>query len=277
MLNQFDFFPKLHDELKVKTLSGGAVSIVSGLCILVLLFSELIRFISVQKTEHVCVDTTRDQELHINFDITMHRLPCTLVSIDARDTFGDHQTNVLHHVHKHRIDLDGKPIGDAPVKVQMKQTMHTDDLKALATRNKDPEEVKEKKKEIDEKEKDKCLSCYGASTQPGQCCNTCVELRSAYTARGWSLNSLKDTTQCKDQPLTPRFEQLENHEGCRLTGYLNVSKVAGNFHISPGKTHEVNSVHVYDLGAFRDGQFNISHDIHTLSFGDHYPVGRISE
>ena len=80
----FDFFPKLQDEVRVKTFSGGAgmrsrgrfcalaadsdgmvararilVSIVSGLCIVVLFFSELAQFVSIVKTEHVLVDTSR--------------------------------------------------------------------------------------------------------------------------------------------------------------------------------------------------------------------------
>ncbi|GAB5364157.1 hypothetical protein AAMO2058_000944700 [Amorphochlora amoebiformis] len=270
MLTEFDFFPKLHEDIKVKTLSGGAVSIVSSLCILMLFFSELSRFLTVEKTDHVYVDTYRDEELHINFDITMHRLPCNLVSIDAKDGFGEHQTNVLHHVHKHALDEKGEPIGEDPVEIELKQTLGTSDLKALG----------DMKKKADSNPtptsppspSDKCLSCFGAEKYPGMCCNTCEDLRSAYTGRGWAMDSIWETDQCKGQKGKPmRYKELEDHQGCRLTGYLNVSKVAGNFHISPGKTHEVNAIHIYDLGAFSDGKFNISHTIHTLSFGQQYP------
>mmetsp|Transcript_25389 Transcript_25389/g.61149 ORF Transcript_25389/g.61149 Transcript_25389/m.61149 type:complete len:335 (-) Transcript_25389:274-1278(-) len=203
----------------------------------------------------------------------MHQLPCSLVSIDAKDTLGDHQTNVHHHVHKHRLDVRGAPIGESE-KVEMKRTLKTEELHALAKKSTDDDSKKENTIESDSntpKDISKCLSCYGAEAFPGQCCNTCDELRSAYTARGWALNSLQKTEQCEGQPLTPRFQQLEDHEGCRITGFLNVTKVAGNFHLSPGKTHEVNELHVYDLGAFKDGKFNISHRINSLSFGEHYP------
>ena len=36
-------------------------------------------------------------------------------------------------------------------------------------------------------------------------------------------------------------EQL--NEGCKVTGYLQVSKVAGNFHFAPGKSFQQHSVH----------------------------------
>ena len=36
-------------------------------------------------------------------------------------------------------------------------------------------------------------------------------------------------------------EQL--NEGCKVTGFLQVSKVAGNFHFAPGKSFQQHSVH----------------------------------
>ena len=36
-------------------------------------------------------------------------------------------------------------------------------------------------------------------------------------------------------------EQL--NEGCKVKGFIEVSKVAGNFHIAPGKSFQQHSVH----------------------------------
>ena len=37
------------------------------------------------------------------------------MSIDAKDALGEHQTNVMHHIHKQRLDKDGKALrGTSP-------------------------------------------------------------------------------------------------------------------------------------------------------------------
>jgi hypothetical protein len=44
-------------------------------------------------------------------------------------------------------------------------------------------------------------------------------------------------------------ENLKNQEGegCNIYGYLEVNKVAGNFHFAPGKSFQHGSMHVHDL------------------------------
>lgn len=39
-----------------------------------------------------------------------------------------------------------------------------------------------------------CGDCYGAG-QPGQCCNTCEDVRAAYRTKGWNFN-MATVTQC---------------------------------------------------------------------------------
>src|SRR5690242_13777233 len=80
-----------------------------------------------------------------------------------------------------------------------------------------------------------CGTCYGAEMRPNQCCNSCDEVREVYRARGWSLPKLTEIEQCVAQGQTgDEFQkELENKEGCRMYGYLEVNKVAGNFHFAP--------------------------------------------
>lgn len=47
--------------------------------------------------------------------------------------------------------------------------------------------------------------------------------------------------------------------------------MAGNFHFAPGKSFQQHHVHVHDLQPFGTSQFNTSHIIHRLSFGEDYP------
>jgi hypothetical protein len=38
----------------------------------------------------------------------------------------------------------------------------------------------------------------------------------------------------------------QSHEGCNLAGLVRVNKVAGNFHIAPGRSFAINGMHVHD-------------------------------
>ncbi|MBA0596048.1 hypothetical protein Gorai_012891, partial [Gossypium raimondii] len=63
----------------------------------------------------------------------------------------------------------------------------------------------------------------------------------------------------------------EEGEGCNIYGFLEVNKVAGNFHFAPGKSFQQSNVHVHDLLAFQKESFNLSHKINRLAFGDYFP------
>ena len=46
-----------------------------------------------------------------------------------------------------------------------------------------------------------------------------------------------------------------------MYGFLEVNKVAGNFHFAPGKSFQQSGVHVHDLLAFQKESFNVRHDM----------------
>lgn len=48
-------------------------------------------------------------------------------------------------------------------------------------------------------------------------------------------------------------------------------QVAGNFHFAPGRSFQQGSMHVHDLIPFGTEEFDVSHTIHKLSFGEDYP------
>lgn len=60
---------------------------------------------------------------------------------------------------------------------------------------------------------------------------------------------------------------MENGEGCRVYGVLDVQRVAGNFHIS------VHGLNIFVAQQIFGGSnhVNVSHVIHNLSFGPEYP------
>ncbi|KAL0325008.1 UNVERIFIED_CONTAM: Endoplasmic reticulum-Golgi intermediate compartment protein 3, partial [Sesamum radiatum] len=75
---------------------------------------------------------------------------------------------------------------------------------------------------------------------------------------------------CKREGFLQKIKDEEG-EGCNIYGFLDVNKVAGNFHFAPGKSFQQSNVHVHDLLAFHKDSFNISHRINRLAFGDYFP------
>uniref|UniRef100_A0A8C8A952 Endoplasmic reticulum-Golgi intermediate compartment protein n=1 Tax=Otus sunia TaxID=257818 RepID=A0A8C8A952_9STRI len=107
--------------------------------------------------------------------------------------------------------------------------------------------------------------CY-----PGveKCCNTCDDVREAYRRRGWAFKNPDSIEQCKREGFSQKMQEQKN-EGCQVYGFLEVNKVAGNFHFAPGKSFQQSHVHG-KLLAFLF-QINMTHYIKHLSFGRDYP------
>eukprot|EP00249_Psilotum_nudum_P011809 c23397_g1_i1 orf=807-1895(-) len=62
-------------------------------------------------------------------------------------------------------------------------------------------------------------------------------------------------------------QALQDHEGCRVYGVLDVQRVAGNFHISIHGLSLMVAQQIFETIK----QVNVSHIIHDLSFGPKYP------
>lgn len=63
--------------------------------------------------------------------------------------------------------------------------------------------------------------------------------------------------QCKREGFLQKIKEEEG-EGCNIYGFLEVNKVAGNFHFAPGKSFQQSNVHVHDILAFQKDSFNVS-------------------
>ena len=121
---------------------------------------------------------------------------------------------------------------------------------------------------------DYCGDCYGAGDTPTSCCNTCVELISSYTRKGWSTKEVSVTSeQCKREGLQgTTLEHLTiQGEGCNLSGSMLVNKVAGNFHIAMGNAVVKDGRHIHQFLPADAPNFNSTHIIHELSFGPPVP------
>lgn len=58
-------------------------------------------------------------------------------------------------------------------------------------------------------------------------------------------------------------------DACRIHGALTLNKVAGNFHITGGKSIHFGRGHIHITSLFADSPLNFTHRINRLSFGEH--------
>ncbi|KAI3930657.1 hypothetical protein MKX01_037103 [Papaver californicum] len=253
-LRKLDAHPKINEDFYSTTLSGGVITIVSSFVMLLLFLSELRLYLRAATETKLVVDTSRGETLRINFDVTFPSLACSMLSVDAMDISGEQHLDIRHDIIKKRIDSHGNVIesrqdGIGAPKIEKPLQRHGGRLEHNETY---------------------CGSCYGAEVSDEDCCNSCEEVREAYRKKGWGLGNPELIDQCKREGF---FQQIkdEEGEGCNIYGFLEVNKVAGNFHFAPGKSFHQSNVHVQDLLAFQKDSFNISHKINKLSFGEYFP------
>ncbi|KAH6756742.1 Endoplasmic reticulum vesicle transporter protein [Perilla frutescens var. hirtella] len=253
-IRNLDAYPKINEDFYSRTLSGGLITIVSSIVMLLLFISELRLYLHAVTETTLVVDTSRAERLRINFDVTFPALPCSIVSLDAMDISGEQHLDVRHDIIKKRIDAHGNVIETradtigAP-KIDLPLQRHGGRLEHNETY---------------------CGSCYGAEVSDDDCCNNCDEVREAYRKKGWALSNPDGIDQCKREGFLQKIKDEEG-EGCNIYGFLDVNKVAGNFHFAPGKSFQQSNIHVHDLLAFQKDSFNLTHKINRLAYGDFFP------
>ncbi|GAX82664.1 hypothetical protein CEUSTIGMA_g10090.t1 [Chlamydomonas eustigma] len=246
-LKNLDAYPKINEDFFTKTISGGLVTIVSSIIMILLFLSEFTLYMRPNSVHELSVDTSRGETISIEVDVTFPFMPCAWLSLDTMDISGELHLDLDHDVYKQRLSASGTPLKEAE-----KHNVHATKKEPVHSTNAS------------------CMTCYGAQETEDQCCNTCDEVRSAYRKKGWALLTTDHIEQCKhDEYLDSIMDQ--KGEGCRMWGKLEVNKVAGNFHFAPGRSYQQGSMHVHDIAPFGDSLLDFTHTINKLSFGKPYP------
>jgi len=268
-LKEFDAHSSVSSEFRVHTSGGAVLSIVTLCAIGYLIYTELAFNFQTNIVEKVHANATSPTGLELEFDITLHSVPCAILSVDANDPTGQKQSlhlDKIHHVWKHRMSSSGEYIGER-TKLELGSTLLTEDsLKdiAVATGALDAGEFPYVRREL------QCGSCYGAGEE-GECCETCDDVKRAYGVMGWVIEDYTAIEQCKNQ-LTSKDE---HGEGCNVHGIVALSTGGGNIHLAPSRELEnsktKDDLSIFDIFLRTFEQFNVSHTINLFRFGPNYP------
>lgn len=254
---RLDAFTKTVDEARVRTTSGGIVTIASLLIVLWLAWGEWADYRRIVVHPELIVDKGRSEKMEIHLNITFPKIPCELLTLDVMDVSGEQQTGVMHGVNKVRL---------AP---------EEEGGRVIDVRSLDLHSPSDEATHLDP---DYCGGCYGATPPPNSqkpgCCNTCDEVREAYASVSWAFGRGDGVEQCEREHYGERLDS-QRKEGCRIEGGLRVNKVVGNFHIAPGRSFSNGNMHVHDLNNYFDtpvpGGHVFTHEIHSLRFGPQLP------
>lgn len=250
---RIDGFTKTVEDARIRTTSGGIVTLSSLLIILWLIWGEWADYRKVVVKPELIVDKGRGEKMEIHLNITFPRVPCELLTLDVMDVSGEVQAGVISGVNKVRLRPESEGGGQIDV---TSLDLHAEDAIHL-----DP---------------NYCGECYGAPSPPNAqkkgCCNTCDEVREAYASISWSFGRGEGVEQCTREHYGERLD-AQRREGCRIEGGIRVNKVVGNFHFAPGKSFSNGNMHVHDLeNYFKDeASHSFTHYIHQLRFGPPIP------
>ena len=142
-LLNFDAFAKTVEDAKIKTASGGIVTLICIITVIFLVYNEYVDYCKIIIRPELVIDRDINEKLEINLDISFPNLPCDLVTMDIMDITGDTQLDLLSSgFTKIRLDNNGKEI-------ESEKLLVNQDVKEIAISN-DP---------------NYCGSCYGALDQ----------------------------------------------------------------------------------------------------------------
>lgn len=100
---RLDAFSKTVEDARVRTTSGGIVTITSLLVILWLVWGEWADYRRILVHPELVVDKGRGEKMEIHMNISFPRMPCELVTLDVMDVSGEIQAGVIHGVQKVRL------------------------------------------------------------------------------------------------------------------------------------------------------------------------------
>ncbi|CAN3372673.1 hypothetical protein DIURU_004838 [Diutina rugosa] len=257
-LLSIDAFAKTVEDARIRTTSGGIITLICVILVLVLINNEYADYTTVITRPDLVVDRDINRKLKINLDISFPNIPCDLLSLDITDQTGDSSLDLLQQgFQKFRLTKDG----EGNIKDEIKDSdsnfvnVHLD-VDELAKGGQQP-----------------CGSCHGALPQDNNeyCCNSCEVVKAAYALKQWAFYDGENIEQCEKEGYVQRLkDRINGNEGCRVKGSTEIRRVSGVMDFGPGTSFYSQRRHVHDMSLYDKypDKFNFDHFVHHLSFGD---------
>ncbi|KAL7699656.1 Endoplasmic reticulum vesicle transporter [Lotmaria passim] len=109
-----DFFRRIPKDLTEATTIGAVISIACVVVMVLLFTGEVISYVSprVQSDLIIKPDLDSSSNIKVSLDITFHKMPCAILTLDILDVLHNHVFNSMEHITKTRLDERGNPITD---------------------------------------------------------------------------------------------------------------------------------------------------------------------
>ena len=288
-IRSIDARSPISSEFQIRTLSGALLSVLTAFLALYLIYTEYTYNFNTTFLDHVRVVDQSPDGLEVSFDVTFPHIPCALLAADANDPTGQGQSFHIdgkrHRVWKSRLDKNGRvrgrkskfDLGNTLTREEQVENLRLakeglanngnvvlppspdgdgDDASNDSRGRKG--EMKEEGKEDDivdmeANDEQECGSCYGAG-DPGECCNTCDDVKRAYHRKHWHIPDVTAIAQC----VHVNRASSEEGEGCNVHGFVALSTGGGNLHFAPDRQWEKEGDRDSDIFAGGGGLINLN-------------------
>lgn len=274
-LKSLDAHSSVSNEFRVRTGYGAVISTFTVVLIAYLVRSEYRYNFAVETVSSVRVNATSPVGLQMEIDVTIPKIPCAMLSVEAEDPTGQPQSlhiDRTHRVWKHRLDANGDRVGRRS-RFEFGNTVREDShLNSVWEDLEKQKEMRDPEEGGDDEVRDEeeCGSCYGAAPDD-ECCNTCDDVKRAYKLKGWHVADLDAIRQCRHS----KTSKEEQGEGCNIHGHVQLGSGGGNFHIVPSKELENfgkdKQMSIIDFFNEAFETYDVSHTINKLRFGRGFP------
>ena len=83
-----DFYRRVPKDLTEASVAGGITSLLAIVILLVLIVTQTLNYLAIQRQTDIIVDTSEDAILNINFNVTLPHVSCEWASVDLVDVIG---------------------------------------------------------------------------------------------------------------------------------------------------------------------------------------------
>lgn len=263
------------NEMVVKTSCGGYLSIGAIMFVSALCVTEWQYFTAIGLKDEIMIGKDQDtMKVQMLLNVTFHRMPCEGLSINVQDSHGSN-VPVTHKIWKRRLDETGalisKPIRSSPRHVSLEP------LEVGKVLNATDEERQKERRQVQPTAHKRCSSCYqGTEFITDRCCNSCESVSEAIKIYGPIPSNMTPSEdyvvdQCAETGIYSKFPPTPS-EGCRITSEMSLTKrKSSEVAIGINSNFRARLVHPSWFADLRARKVNMSHTIHHINFGPHFP------